>query len=231
MNNRISIIVAGAALLAGLPATGPAQTPGYSIFRDNFTGASSENQWYFSNGACLTAGTGSASSPNYIPSCKSVFSSYYSQLQPGQGNDPGYADGALLGGINGKAGSAGTLPDPVGSGALRFTNANNAFPYYGEWENGSIVSVGTFNAGQGVQITFKTVTYRGDAGGAGKDGADGIAFFLIDGTKNPGNTVGNVGGSLGYSCSNINGPPFDGLIGAYLGLGIDEYGNFLHGAQ
>ena len=36
---------------------------------------------------------------------------------------------------------------------------------------------------------------------------------------------------MGYSCSNINGPPFDGLIGAYLGLGIDEYGNFLHGAQ
>ncbi len=40
--------------------------------------------------------------------------------------------------------------------------------------------------------------------------------------------VGAYGGSLGYSCSNSN-PPYDGLYGGYLGLGIDEYGNFLNG--
>ena len=34
--------------------------------------------------------------------------------------------------------------------------------------------------GPGVQITFKTVTYRGDSGGAGGDGADGISFYLMD---------------------------------------------------
>ncbi|HVW70495.1 MAG TPA: PilC/PilY family type IV pilus protein, partial [Steroidobacteraceae bacterium] len=38
------------------------------------------------------------------------------------------------------------------------------------------------------------------------------------------------GGSLGYSCSNSN-FPHDGLVGAYLGLGIDEYGNFLNGTS
>ena len=33
---------------------------------------------------------------------------------------------------------------------------------------------------------------------------------------------------MGYSCSNSN-SPYNGLNGGYLGLGIDEYGNFLNG--
>ena len=41
---------------------------------------------------------------------------------------------------------------------------------------------------------------------------------------------GAWGGSLAYTCSNAN-APHDGLSGAYLGLGIDEYGNFLNGWQ
>ncbi len=46
--------------------------------------------------------------------------------------------------------------------------------------------------------------------------------------------IGATGGSLAYTCSNTNGPgsgsgvTYDGLTGAYLGLGIDEYGNFLN---
>jgi type IV pilus assembly protein PilY1 len=40
--------------------------------------------------------------------------------------------------------------------------------------------------------------------------------------------IGAFGGSLAYSCSNSN-SPHDGLVGAYLGLGIDEFGNFLNG--
>ena len=95
-------------------------------------------------------------------------------------------------------------------------------------QNGAIVSSNTFPTGQGVQITFKTVTYRGNSGGAGKDGADGISFYLMDGSKAAG--IGSFGGSLGYSCSNSN-PPYDGLVGAYLGLGVDEYGNFLNGTE
>ncbi|MDE2050080.1 MAG: pilus assembly protein PilY, partial [Gammaproteobacteria bacterium] len=38
------------------------------------------------------------------------------------------------------------------------------------------------------------------------------------------------GGSLGYTCSNAN-PDYHGMVGAYLGLGIDEYGNFLNGVS
>src|SRR6185437_3055546 len=42
--------------------------------------------------------------------------------------------------------------------------------------------------------------------------------------------IGAWGGSLAYTCSNSN-SPYDGLVGAYLGLGIDEYGNFLNGTN
>ncbi len=49
---------------------------------------------------------------------------------------------------------------------------------------------------------------------------------MQDGAQTPG--LGAFGGSLAYSCSNAN-PPYDGLYGGYIGLGIDEYGNFLNG--
>src|SRR5262249_31355400 len=72
------------------------------------------------------------------------------------------------------------------------------------------------------------------------DGADGISFFLTDGGYPPFD-AGAFGGSLGYTCSNVNNDPklhpdgqpraFDGLAHAYLGLGIDEYGNFLNQAD
>ncbi len=192
-----------------------------SIFTEDFTGATTSNNWYFFNGACLTAGSStSAASPGPGPSCLSLKSAYYSAAEDG--------DPALVGGYAGVSGNSQTLPDPVGNGALRFTNG---FPY-GHGENGAIVSAAAFNAGQGIQITFKTVTYRGDSGGAGGDGADGMSFYLIDGNVGPGspqwNGIGSWGGSLGYTCSNAN-PPYDGLMAAYLGLGIDEFGNFLNG--
>jgi len=207
-----------------------------TVYSEDFTGATTTNQWYFTNGACLTAGTStSTTAPNYVPSCGTIWGTYYSQQQTGQSA----ADAKLVGGASGTTnGGVTTAPlDVVGQGALRFTNG---YPY-GTDEDGSIVSKDAFDASQGVQITFKTVTYRGDSGGAPgyQDGADGIGFFLIDGTLTPNTTkpydgtgtnlIGAVGGSLAYGCSNSN-PPYDGLVGAYLGLGIDEYGNFLHGA-
>ena len=45
-------------------------------------------------------------------------------------------------------------------------------------------------------------------------------------------TLGDWGGSLGYTCSNTNNSAnqgYAGMIGGYIGLGIDEYGNFLNG--
>jgi type IV pilus assembly protein PilY1 len=224
MNARISITALAAAVAATLSSVTPAQT----TFTEDFTGAGTTNAWYYYNGACLTAGSTSGTGTSglvagQVPSCASIMSSYYARAQD--------ADASLVGG------NSGTLPDPRGSGALRFTNG---YPY-GHGENGAIVSGSAFNAGQGVQITFKTVTYRGDSGGTGQDGADGMSFYLIDATQFPiapsnptsstvWNGIGSWGGSLGYTCSNAN-PPYDGLVGAYLGLGIDEYGNFLNGVN
>ncbi len=175
------------------------------------------------HGGTATGSEPTGGSNGQIPGCTTIASSYYNKT----------ANEVLVGGYNG------SFPDPVingvGYGALRFTNG---YPY-GYHENGGIVSTVPFPTGQGVSITFKTVTYLGDKGGSGKDGADGISFFLMDASKlntatitgqasGDGNGLGAWGGSLGYTCSNSN-SPYNGLNGGYVGLGIDEYGNFLNG--
>lgn len=309
-----------------------------AIISEDFTNGVTSNPWYFFNGACLTAGTTSVSggvgvsvgtdsngNPTYsFPGCVAD-GTYYK----GQG------DSVLVGGYYGTAtGSTAfgsTTPlDPLGYGALRFTNGciNSTTNSCGggsgggHKQNGLIISENAYSTAQGLDITFKTVTYRGDSGGNGSscpsgssqsngqcvsttssaatasgwvcpsgysptgpvtqnttctsgkktkspvaaayscpsgetlntsnetcitttvvmatapnqsDGADGMSFFLIDGNQvltfpdGTGN-YGSWGGSLGYSCSNSN-APYDGLTGAYLGLGIDEYGNFLNGSK
>ena len=202
---------------------------------ENFTGTSTENSWYYYGFACLTASTTSGNG----------------LIGHGPGSPPGCADDSaynepLVGGYNGKPGSTQTLPDPVGYGALRFTNGctDRSCGAGGYQQNGAIISADTFSTNQGLDITFKTVTYRGNsyantASGAAQrsDGADGMSFFLIDATddspwkSDSNDAIGSYGGSLGYSCSNTNNnetDPYHGMLGAYLGLGIDEFGNFLN---
>jgi type IV pilus assembly protein PilY1 len=222
--NRSSSIVVLAALAA---LAAPGATQAQTAVAEDFTGTSATNSWYFFNGACLTAGTVAGVEPaggtgGQLPGCTAIRNTYYNEN--------------LVGGQNGIAGNAQTLPDPAAQGALRFTNGNPG----GFAQNGAIVSTVPFGTGQGIAVTFKTVTYRGNSGGAGGDGADGISFYLMDASQlntatitgtasGDGNGLGSWGGSLGYTCSNAN-PPYSGLVGGYLGLGIDEYGNFLNGA-
>src|SRR3569833_3930173 len=56
----------------------------------------------------------------------------------------------------------------------------------------------------------------------------GCPSKAINTTNSTYSGIGAWGGSLAYTCSNAN-PPYDGLAGGYLGLGIDEWGNFLNG--
>jgi len=247
MNTKHLLLVLAVLLGALASGQGQAQT----IFSEDFTGHKTKNSWYFFNGACLTAGTStSTTSPGTVPGCQTVWSNYYSTTPD---KDP-----YLFGGNSGFLGSStvpssgsSQTPDPLGSGALRFSNAGSTTigkttTAYGGQERGAIVSATPTPTGQGIQVTFKTVTYGGNSGGqdGASDGADGISFFLIDPSLLPITTtgatgvptaVGATGGSLGYSCSNTNGPPqgvtYDGLTGAYIGLGIDEFGNFLNGAN
>ena len=123
--------------------------------------------------------------------------------------------------VSGTGGKTGTLPDPVGDGALRLTHAVG-------YQVGAVLSDFTFPSNAGLAVTFTSLTYGGS-------GADGLSFFLMDGSvavpvapaQYP---LGATGGSLAYACSNSNGVA-DGLVGGYLGLGIDEYGNFLNQAD
>jgi type IV pilus assembly protein PilY1 len=214
---NIKLIVAGLVLvLAGLiPAAAHAQTTSACTstnLAENFTGATTNCNWYIIGGACLTAGsTASGSSGNGTTAGQ----------PPACATDPYYSGVTLVGG------DTGSLPDTVtAGGALRLTNDTND-------ESGAIISSTTFNslASTGLQVTFTTETYEGDSGGTNSDGADGISFFLQDASvATP--TLGDFGGSLGYTCSNQNdsaGQGYDGMIGGYIGLGIDEFGNFLNG--
>jgi type IV pilus assembly protein PilY1 len=228
MNRKNRFATLAAMAILGAPCAALAQT---SITED-FTQAAATNAWWYFNGACLTASSATgveptSSSKGQIPGCTTIAGTYYNGSHDGNSNE------VLVGG----QGLTNTATDPSGQGALRFTNG---YPY-GHHQNGGVVFATPFPTGQGVSITFKTVTYLGDSGGGGNDGADGISFFLMDASKlntstitgvaaGDGNGLGAWGGSLGYTCSNAN-PPYNGLQGGYLGVGIDEYGNFLNGTS
>lgn len=244
MKKLIHLLVLVIALVAIAPSARS------QSFTENFTGTSTNNSWFFFTGACLTAGSTSwqpsmltpatptvpnAVNPGQIPSCGSMATAsggYYNS-----GNQAGIP---LLGGYNGSV--PGT--DAINGGALRFTNVpgngsnvHGSYPQ-GYFESGAILSNFSFPlASQGLQVTFVTESYGGNSGGTGLDGADGISFFLQDAAQTP--DLGSTGGSLAYTCSNANndgtlranGQPrgYDGLAGGYIGVGIDEYGNFMNG--
>lgn len=112
---------------------------------------------------------------------------------------------ASSGGLPGNPGT----PDADGSGALRLTNnttSQASFVIYNQ----------PLSANNGLSITFDLFSYGGTV-----PGADGISFFLIDGSTNP-STAGAPGGSLGYSGDGST----PGIVGGFLGIGFDEFGNF-----
>lgn len=208
MNPKLRILI-----LLAVAALAPNYAWSQLVVSEDFTGSSVTYNWTPFLGACLTAGDNTGT----IPACV---------------GNPYYSEATQVGGYSG------TLPDTVGNGALRFTDG---YPNYNQ--AGGIISNFTYPSNEGLEVTFKTVTYRGDSGGSGEDGADGMSFFLMDGSVTaPYNgefDVGAFGGSLGYTCSNTNDDSkthpdgttraYDGLTGAYIGLGIDEYGNYLNG--
>lgn len=221
---RLSLTIVSALCLSG---AAQAQV----VINDTLTGGHSLFNWQALNGACLTAGDGSntpSDGTQYTPSTPSLTIPACSGL-------PYYKNLTLVGG------ATGLLPDASGQGALRLTNGDTTTGTNGNNQTGAVVSNFTFPTNEGLQVTWTSVTYGGNAyqnnhssknsdGSAYNNlsGADGISFFLSDGgtTANPvAPTVGALGGSLGYSCSNVNGT-YDGVVGGYLGIGIDEFGNF-----
>ena len=105
-------------------------------------------------------------------------------------------------------------PDAVGSGWLQMTSAGTNEATYA-YDPTSFASANTTISAQ-----FNYVSYGGT-------GADGITFFLADASQPF--SVGAYGGSLGYAQKTLaGGAPanINGMSGGYLGLGIDEFGNY-----
>ena len=97
--------------------------------------------------------------------------------------------------------------DTVGNGALQLTPNQTT-------RSGFVLNTTPVSASHGLNISFDMYQYNGN-------GADGISFFLIDGSANP-TQPGASGGSLGYA----SGGATPGLVGGYVGVGFDKFGNF-----
>ena len=69
-------------------------------------------------------------------------------------------------------------------------------------------------AGNYIQVQFQHYAYSGS-------GADGMAIVLSDASVTP--QPGAFGGPMGYGARSVNDP---GFAGGWLGVGIDEFGNF-----
>jgi hypothetical protein len=116
------------------------------------------------------------------------------------------ARGTTAPSTNGLPGFA-TAIDAAGQGTLRLTSA-------GLNQSSFVIFNDPISSNQGLSITFDFFSYGGN-------GADGISFFLIDGAASP-IQAGAFGGSLGYAQRTGTA----GLVGGYLGIGFDEFGNF-----
>ena len=107
--------------------------------------------------------------------------------------------------------------DTQGSGKLRFTSASAGL-------EGGVFSATSVPTSEGVDATFNSYQYGGT-------GADGLAFVLA--AVNPADplspaNIGQSGGALGYSAE--AGSSLAGLADAYMGIGLDVYGNFSNSA-
>ncbi len=109
------------------------------------------------------------------------------------------------------------INDPVNEGWLRLTKDAND-------QRGYAYINTTFPSSIGVYIEFEYKTWRSRAD-TSYNGADGICVYLFDATKTF--SIGAFGGSLGYA--NQNSVP--GLAGGYIGIGFDEYGNFVRSSE
>ena len=99
-------------------------------------------------------------------------------------------------------------PDPIGSGVLRLTPETSS-------RAGFALHNKALPTGGGLDITFEQSQWGGS-------GADGISFFLVDGSVDL-TSPGAPGQSLGYAQHDGSTP---GVTGGLLGIGLDAWGQF-----
>ncbi len=100
--------------------------------------------------------------------------------------------------------------DLSGQGALQMTGPTNN-------QAALVMSRTPVSTANGLQITFTDYAFNGSY-----SGADGLTVFFTDGSKPLPATLGAPGASLGYAGTSSKA----GVANAYLGIGLDEFGNF-----
>lgn len=128
------------------------------------------------------------------------------------------ASNFTFGGAARLTGIGGANNDAEGAGYLRLTDAvtNQA---------GYVIDNVGFPSSAGFSISFEFFSYGGT-------GADGFSVFLVDAANQPssGFRIGATGGSLGYAQKTID-PIAPGASQGYIGIGIDEFGNYSNGEE
>ena len=90
--------------------------------------------------------------------------------------------------------------------------------------NGGAVYNTPIAASQGLAIEFTQYQYGPTRNRPDRRPADGIGFFLVDGSVNL-TATGPIGGSLGYAYRHGTAPA-PGIAGGYVGVGLDTFGNY-----
>lgn len=104
-----------------------------------------------------------------------------------------------------------TVAGDAPENALRLTNTD-------EGQNGFALFDDPISVAEGIDVQFTQAQWGGT-------GADGIVFFVKDGSDTD-TDPGATGGALGYSPGDDDGDPIPGISGALLGVGLDGFGNF-----
>jgi hypothetical protein len=124
-----------------------------------------------------------------------------------------------FGGVARLTGTGGANDDAEGTGYLRLTSAILNQAGY------AIDNVG-FPSSAGFTISFEFFSYGGTT-----IGADGFSVFLVDADQpDSGFRIGATGGSLGYAQKTVD-PEAPGVSKGYIGIGIDEFGNYSNGSE
>lgn len=126
-------------------------------------------------------------------------------------------------------------------GTIQPSNISDAGGGTGKWTNngilltpattnsrGAVVLDGvTFNSENGLVVEFDYDMYGGSPGSFPEYG-DGLSFFLYDATANTSGLIGALGAGLGYAFNRSTNAAsrVPGLDKGYLGVGLDQFGNF-----
>ncbi|GLW69536.1 hypothetical protein Kpho02_18350 [Kitasatospora phosalacinea] len=113
--------------------------------------------------------------------------------------------------------AGGTPAAPVPGATPGYLQLNDSAGFVG----GSLLYRRPVPASAGLSVTFEQYQYGGN-----QQPGDGIGFYLVDGST-PLDSKGADGGSLGYAQRNLS----PGVVGGYLGIGLDMYGNFYNDGE